>query len=252
MTETASSSPASFTRLFRAELDRHLRRRVTWIGAALLFGGSILVSGETWLGVGEHLMLVGVLGAVWGYLNAASWIGHDISSGSLGTWLTFHPRRGRVWLARLLVVSLTALAVGAVTMLAHVPMGLAYESTLDPHEAWTALVALTIIWCGTLMGAGVAAALGSTLASLGAAGAYLALVFVTSVMFGHEAPWGPLWSISELLVANGYSCVVADSSYDGCPGAWYAVQAAHLAALWAWTAVVVGVGTWRWSRRDVD
>ena len=248
---TASPHP-SFLRLFRAELDRHARRRSTWVGALIMLALCMVARFDGYTDAFDHLLICTTFGAMWGYLTAVANVGGDIRSGALGTWLTFHPRRQRVWWARLLaIIVTTAIGVLATILLitsTHLP---AVVTSTGHGLGWGVPVALLVPVCTAIMGAATAALCGSTLSALGVAAGYLTLLFVSSVLIPDlSGTWGPVAPIGDLFDGinnyNSYSRGHPDS------GTSYDLPFWAMIRLLIWTLALGVVGTLRWSRRDVD
>lgn len=115
----AAANRAGVLALFRADLSNYSRRWSTWVPlllalalGALMLAQTLTMEGPTDgpprrvtpddLTVALGALSVVVAGGT-GYLAGAAWMGFEHTSGALGTWLTFNPRRLRVWLSRLTV-----------------------------------------------------------------------------------------------------------------------------------------------------
>lgn len=133
------------TRLLVPELERYLTRRPTWIGGVIALGLaaalSVLVTVDrshdsypvSLSQFGPALIIINtvVIGA-WAYFTAASAIGSEQTSGALGTWLTFNPRRHRVFVAKLITVSVPAALLSALGLLVALGWNLIVS---DRHDA---------------------------------------------------------------------------------------------------------------------
>ena len=248
---TASPHP-SFLRLFRAELDRHARRRSTWVGALVMLALCLVARFDGYTDEFDHLLICATFGAMWGFLTAVANVGGDIRSGALGTWLTFHPRRQRVWWARLLAVIVTTATGVLMTILLITSTNRTAVVTSAEHGlGWLFLVALLTPVCAAVMGAATAALCGSTLSALGLAAGYLTLLFVSNILIPDlSGTWGPVAPIEDLFDGvNSYETYSEGGSYAGTS---YDLPFWAMIRLLIWTLAIGTVGTLRWSRRDVD
>lgn len=253
--KTSAQPNTSFRGLITAELDRHLRRRSTWIAlpVAFLLGCAVLLDGTSDLE--DAIPSFAIFMMIWAFFAAASNVGHDISSGALGTWFSFHPDRTKVWVARLVAIVGTTAVVSAILM--WVPWVLwnpDYPAATDmPLMVQLTLTAIVMIMVCALFGAALAAIFGSTLAALGSAAGYLALFLVSMIIMGYSNNgWGPLLHIVELLTVNTYHQACADGPCPYSPEPVWEGSIGHVLGLSIWLAITLGIATFRWQRRDVD
>lgn len=149
---TASRDSAGLlrsTRLFRADLTDYALRRSTWIT------GLVLLAAAIWIGTNETTdnarrvtaakaardlaeliaSMTMVFASFFGYLAGAAWMASQHTSGSLGSWLTFHPGRGHVWLSKLLVVTVVPTTFGFIGMCAPLVPLLTHAHLIHPGLA---------------------------------------------------------------------------------------------------------------------
>ncbi len=253
--------------LFRAEWDRHVRRRTTWITAVvmwllvLVFANNPQIRGAD---VGFPVLIV--FGMLAGFVSAAANVGQDISSGALGTWLTFHPNRLRVWAARLIAMTLATLLMCVVAIPLALTAGLnATHSLTDMravHLIVLMVVTLFLTSCATLWGAALAAVFGSTLSAFGALAAYLGVVFIVGVLVPtlvSPSPMvGPLGPVGDLGNAALYSACPGplDTPHNTDPLEICLSRLSRLAAptvkLVLWNGMALLFGSLWWYRRDID
>lgn len=236
-----------FWKLLTAEFDRHVRRRSTWLFGLAAVVITLLICLDHHGDVSDRLASSGVLLMAWGYLSGAATVGQDISSGGLGTWLTFHPRRMRVWLARTVAISVTCVAVAATLL---VLIWAAHLGRLGHHPrhdlAFVGMLVVFTVIAG-LVGASMAALTGSFLGAIGAFIAYLALAFIQSVILNGTEMFGPLTPMFQMINDMTYTCF--DCSWRS-ELRWF--DPVDIVSLFWWTVAIVGVGTYSWYRRDVD
>ncbi|MDO5683097.1 MAG: hypothetical protein Q4G46_09765 [Propionibacteriaceae bacterium] len=252
------------TTLLVPELQRYLTRRVTWITglvAASLFGVIALFAGAQSSGprvrlsdFGPSMIVLAVmLVSAWSFFTAASAIGSEQSSGALGTWLTFNPRRWPVFTAKLLSVTLPAAVAGLAALLVAFGWSLLISS-YSPPSAVVGMFGMVIR--GTLVVVSIAA-LGfvlavitrSTLGALGVLVGWLVLfvfqVAITSMMGAYSQWIGLERALAEFLLNQEY---VRYGEIHSNP---WVVGGAGL--IWfAFVAAVVIFAGWLFARRDVD
>src|SRR5439155_27264654 len=99
----------------------------------------------------------------------ASMVGADWRAGTVGTLLTWEPRRGRVLLAKLVSVALLAAAIALVLqilfILALLPAMLGRGTTTGADAEWFRGLVAVLLRGAALVG--MAAAVGAAIASLG-------------------------------------------------------------------------------------
>lgn len=199
---------------------------------------------------------------------AGSFIGAEYSSGSIANWLSFIPRRGRVFASKLVTVLgfsavVSALATG-LALAAALVLAAAYgvpTGGLSPHLALLgrgvlAAVALaTLGFCIALVGRHTAAAIGALLG-------YLFVWFVRNTALAETAwaqrlvPWTPEANLAAV-ISNGYvySVPVRTVGPDGMSFDYLerSVSLNHGLVFWGVLLAVVVVGTAVvFRRRDVS
>lgn len=214
------------TTLLVPELQRYLTRRVTWIGGIAVVGLLATVTflvgirnmtsyGDSTelssLGPGMILLPTALLGA-WSYFTAASAIGSEQSSGALGTWLTFNPRRWRVFGAKLLAVALPSALLAAAALIVTTGWALLLSDRAHPTALTWMLGAvvrgvLVVASCAVL-GFVIALATGSTLGALGVLVGWLVLIalqaFFAEVTHAYWTWFGLERVVFEFLMSNDW------------------------------------------------
>jgi len=200
------------------------------------------------------------------FLVGATFTAAEVSTGSLGNWLTFEPRRTRVYASKLLAAAVGVLPVTAVLLAAVVAgawgiagsFGLA-EGMTARHWSDTGATALRILALSALVAA-VAAALGfllrHTAAVLGVAVGYVAVVeLMLKGFLGRFQPWmvvknvegwverGATYYVNVCTTdANGTACEFTEKSLA------YGHSVTYVLAL---TVLLVLAGALVFRRRDV-
>lgn len=250
--------------LFRAEWDRHVRRRTTWITAVVMWLLVLVFANDPRTrGADDGFPVLIVFGMLAGFVSAAANVGQDISSGALGTWLTFHPSRLRVWAVRLIAMTLATLLMCVVAIPLALTAGLnATHSLTDMravHLIVLMVVTLFLTSCATLWGAALAVVFGSTLSAFGALAAYLGVVFIVSELMpitsSSSLMLGPLGPVGDLVNAALYRYFLGplDTPHDTDPLEiliWTLDAPTVKLVLWNGAALLLG-SLW-WYRRDID
>lgn len=199
---------------------------------------------------------------------AGSFIGAEYSSGSIGNWLSFIPRRGRVFASKLVTVlgfsavvsaGATGLALAAAVVLARayeVPTGgLSGELGLLGRGVLAAVALAAVGFCIALVGRHTAAAIGALLG-------YLFVWFVRNTALADTAwaqqltPWTPEANLAAI-INRGYSYYVPVRTVgpDGVSFDYLerSVSLNHGLVFWGVLVAVVVVGTAIvFRRRDVS
>ncbi|MET9314571.1 ABC transporter permease subunit [Kribbella sp. NPDC003505] len=203
-----------------------------------------------------------------GFLIGASFLGAEFRSGAIGNWLTFEPRRLRVYGSKLLAAATGFVPVAAV-VLAVVLFGtfLIVDKLGDTAgttgKVWGDLAAIggravVTTALAAALGCVVGLLLRHTAAAIGVVMAYLVLAEGVFAAFLEKAqPWlvklnfdafvrhDTQYYVTECKAGGdgSYACDYVQKTLSFEHGAWY------LAAL---TAVVVLLGAWVFNRRDVN
>ena len=216
--------------------------------------------------IAESLEVSIYLAALAALMVAGSFIGAEYSSGSIGNWLSFLPRRGRVFVSKLVtVVAFSALASAAATGLAllvalvlarryglSVPLG-AELGMLG--RGVLAAVALGVLgFCLGTLGRHTAAAIGALLG-------YLFVWFVRNAILSESAwaqrltPWTPEGNLAAVVRGrHQYFVPTRTVGPEGISVDYLArtVSLTHGLLYWAVLLTVVVVGTAViFRRRDV-
>jgi ABC-2 type transport system permease protein len=208
-----------------------------------------------------------VLVALGAFLIAASFIGAEYSSGSIANWLTFVPRRGRVFWSKLLTIIgfsamlgafVAALVVTAVVVLARLqssPIESLTEIAAMGLRSVLAVVGLTVLgFCVALLTRHTAGALGVLLG-------YLVVWFVRRGPLGSLAwaqrltPWTPEASLAAI-VERGYrySVPIEKVTPEGASIEWveHTMSFTHGAIYWSILLALAIIGSLLiFRRRDV-
>ncbi|PJI93218.1 ABC transporter permease subunit [Luteimicrobium subarcticum] len=211
--------------------------------------------------VGMEAILVAVLALVLG----AAFVCAEVASGALGNWLTFEPRRGRVYTSKIAAAAIGAAAFAAVVLL------------VATGAEWTAFAiegragASGHDWCQLAALAGRAVALAAGLSALGAGLGFF--VRHTAAVLGVVAGWmavvdgavlGALGQQRWTLRLSGQAWVDGGATYyvekctpaDGglsCESVERHVSTVHGGlVLLVVVVVVVGLGWFVFRRRDVS
>lgn len=200
------------------------------------------------------------------FLLGAGFIGAEFSSGSIGSWLTFEPRRLRVYASKLAAAFAGLVPVAAVFVAVLVAgswiiidrngttAGMTSERWGDFAESGLRIAVLAAV--AAMLGVVIGGLFRHTAAALGLAMAYL--VIVEGMLFGvlnKQQPWllrlnfdswinhGTTYEIETCRTVDGqYSCEYIEKQLS------FGHSAVYLAVL---TAVVVLVGAVVFRRRDV-
>ncbi|ACQ81139.1 hypothetical protein Bcav_2894 [Beutenbergia cavernae DSM 12333] len=192
----------------------------------------------------------------------ATFTAAEFATGSMGNWLTFEPRRGRVYASKLIAVSLAAVVVSALlvalqvggTAFAYAQNGLDVAFTAD--LAWTAVRLAALGALSAVVGASLGVLLRHTAAVLGVVAAYAIVDGMTSGTVAWLQPWKVLLNLqSWILDGASYwvqECTVSETG-TMCEGIERTVSLGHSAAyLLGATALIALVGVLVFRRRDVS
>jgi hypothetical protein len=158
---------------------------------------------------GSGMGVVAVLTALL-LLAATTFVGHDWNSGSMSNQLLFEPRRGRIWVAKAVAVTLVALAFSALVSTAYwLGMWAAVRARDLPMRDGALLDSLAYGWRGA--GYATAAALGgfaltmlfrSTVATVGVLFGVAIAGGIVIATLGIGEQWQPQKNVSAI-VKNG-------------------------------------------------
>jgi len=197
-------------------------------------------------------------------LVGATFTAAEISTGAMSTWLSFEPRRLRVYASKVAAAALgvlpaAVLAVAAVTggswlIASHFDLTAGMGAAQWADTGWMALRILTLAVIGALAGAALGFLLRHTAAVLG----LVVVGFIASQMVQglvpRTAPWVPTTNVSGW-VQHGTMYYVEECTTDAsgmmCDYTEHALSFGHSAAyLLVLTAVVVALGAVVFRRRD--
>jgi ABC-type transport system involved in multi-copper enzyme maturation permease subunit len=195
---------------------------------------------DIWIGVGGQLVVVG-------WLLGASFIGAEWHAGTMTTFLTWEPRRARVFFAKLI-------ACAAVAFIATILLELLVGAALLPAAVWRGTTAgvdaADLAWL--LLRAGVAAVFGTSLGyALGAIGrntaaslgvGFVYIVVLENLVHGLRPQWQG-WLLSDNLAT--FLTAAGDPVIPGRSPA----AAAGVVTIYGAAALVVALTLFR--RRDV-
>lgn len=166
-------------------------------------------------------LVAGMLAALGAVLIGASMVGAEFATGSIGNWLTFEPRRSRVYATKLLAVALGGLALGAVASALLTGGGLlvaqlnnqdtTVEAGFWAHHGWASLRAVVLTAAAAAGGAALGFITRHTAAVIGVGIGYLVLVESILVNFAG-------WLHPLLLTGNVQAWIQgsAQFSYQKC------------------------------------
>jgi ABC-2 type transport system permease protein len=201
------------------------------------------------------------------YLVAGGYIGAEYSTGSIANWLTFIPRRGRVFTAKLVVVvafaALTSALASAFVLAAAVALvrvhggqvsGLTGLAQTGGRGTAVALALAAVGFCVGLISRHTAAAIGVLLG-------YLFIWFVRAALLSELSfaqrltPWTPEANL-QAIVENGHKYAVPihrlAAEGDVVDTVERTISLTHGVAYWATLLFVVVVGSLLiFRRRDV-
>ena len=201
------------------------------------------------------------------FILGASFVAAEFATGSMGTWLTFQPRRLRVASAKLCAAALGGLAVGAVAVVLGL-LSAAMITTVNRPEAELPLVettatgslwqelarAVAAIALGGLGGAVMGFLLRSTAGVIGGVLGWVVVIegLVASVMAGGRLqPWLVRTNL-DAFVNNGALYSATSCGPNGCSTASIPLSFTHG---WVYLLVVTALGVLAalllFRRRDV-
>ncbi len=161
-------------------------------------------------------LVAGMLVALGAVLIGASMVGAEFATGSIGNWLTFEPRRSRVYATKLLAVALGGLALGAVAIALLTGGGLlvaqlnnqdtTVEAGFWAHQGWSSLRAVLLTAVAAAGGAALGFITRHTAAVIGIGIGYLVLVESILVNFA-------TWLHPLLLTGNVQAWIQGSAQY---------------------------------------
>ena len=200
------------------------------------------------------------------FVVTASFIGAEVTTGSLANWLTFVPSRRRVLVSKLLVASgfslLVGLAVGALTVAISAVLTGIHGQPLTGLSDIVAMAARGSLVVGVfgVLGFCVALLTGSTGATIGVLLGGIFVLYVRTILaFGSRwaqwlSPWSPEVTLQAVL-NRGTTYLVSSGTRGGSED--YATTERSLSLLhglgyWAVVLAVLIAVTWHvFRRRDV-
>ena len=198
---------------------------------------------EAWLGVGAQLIVIA-------WLLGASFVGAEWHLGSITTLLTWEPRRGRVFVAKLVacvvLVYLGAVLLEALLGAALLPAAIFRGTTAGADAAWlrdsAGVVGRVGVACavGAGLGYGLAMIGRNTAASLGVGFGYL--VIVENLVRGFRP------QLRRWLLGDNIAAFLGGAQDNVIPGR-SALEAGIVVAAYAAVALLLGWSFFR--RRDV-
>ncbi len=201
------------------------------------------------------------------FLIGASFVGAEFSSGSIGNWLTFEPRRMRVYGSKLVAVAIGMVPVAVVTLALLLAGTYLIVSQMGVTTGTTGKVWGNLLETSgrTVVLAAVAGALGGVLALLlrhtaAAIGVIMGYVVLVEGIFGSvlvsAQPWlarlnfdawvlhGTKYWVDKCTTGNdgSYNCESIEKTLSFEHGAWY---------LGIGAVVLIALGAFVFNRRDV-
>jgi ABC-2 type transport system permease protein len=227
------------------------------------FSGSISFSEVATTSLTLAVYLVGLVA----YLVAGSFIGAEYTTGSMANWLTFLPRRGQVFTAKLIVVvgfaALTSALASAFVIAAAAALTRFHNGQVSglSHLAQTGGRGTAVAAALAAVGFSVGLLTRHTAAAIGALLGYLFIWFVRSGLLAQLTfaqrltPWSPEGNI-QAIVENGhkYYLPISRLTTDGevMDSVERTISLSHGIVYWAVLLFVVIVGSLlAFRRRDV-
>jgi ABC-2 type transport system permease protein len=201
------------------------------------------------------------------FLIGASFLAAEFSSGAIGNWLTFEPRRLRVYGSKLLAAALgfvpvAAATLGILTVGAFLIVSRLGDTASTTGKVWGNLAelggrAVVMTAAAAVLGSVIGLLFRHTAAALGVVMGYLVLVEGVFAAFLQEAqPWlvrlnvdaflrhGTQYYVTECKTGpDGTICDQVERTVSFSHGSWY------LAAV---TTALVVLAAWTFHRRDVN
>jgi ABC-2 type transport system permease protein len=257
------------TGLLRTELRRDWSRRAVHLFGLLALAGIALAGVLVFINSGKLGSSFNVVAirdvfkgvsaplTILGIALAASFMGAEWNAGTMTTLLTWEPRRGRVFLAKLVAAAvftfISAILLQAVLGLALLPSALAHGSAAgaNAHWLWSTVAVATrgaiVAVLGAAIGLGVASLARNTTAAV--LGALIYLFVLENLVQGLKPEYsGWLFSQNAGIFIEGAKAVRNAASNGEILG-HSSLQA--LLVLVAYAAVVTGAAILLFLRRDV-
>jgi ABC-type transport system involved in multi-copper enzyme maturation permease subunit len=256
------------TALLRTELRRCWSRRAVHLFGLLALAGIALAAVLVFINsakAGNNFDVVDIKNVfqgvsapltILGIALAASFMGAEWSAGTMTTLLTWEPRRGRVFVAKLLAAAIftfvSAMVLQAVLGVALLPSALVHGSTAgtNAHWVWSTAAAAArgaiVAVLGAAIGLGIAALARNTTAAV--LGAFIYLFVLENLVQGLKPQYSG-WLFSE----NAGIFIVGPKAANS-PGSGVIVGHSSLQALLVmctYAAVVTVVAVWLFAKRDV-
>jgi ABC-2 type transport system permease protein len=191
-------------------------------------------------------------------LIAVSFVASEYATGMIRTTLTATPRRGRVLLAKVMIITVVTIVLGFVSVIASFLIGQAIfdangmrSATLGDADAWRAVIGLGLTAAVfPLIGASLAVLFRSTAAAIATV---LAIIF-TPAIFGAMLPAWWQENVLRYLPDRAVDSITIGHLFSGIGGldfGQYLDLGAGIAVTVAWLALFLGAATVALLRRDV-
>ncbi|MEA2507008.1 MAG: hypothetical protein QOH48_1626 [Actinomycetota bacterium] len=256
------------TALLRSELRKCWSRRAVHLFGLLALAGIALAGVLVFINSakpGNHFNVVDINNVfqgvsapltILGIALAASFTGAEWSAGTMTTLLTWEPRRGRVYVAKMVAAAIftfvSAIVLQIVLGLALLPSGLAHGSSVgvDAHWFWTAASSASRGAIVAVLGAAIGLAIASLARNTTAAVlvAFFYLFVLENLIQGLKPQWSG-WLFSENAGIFILGPKAANHSGNGVIVGHSSLQA--LLVLCAYAGVVTAVSVALFLRRDV-
>jgi ABC-2 type transport system permease protein len=217
--------------------------------------------------VGIGLGLSIYLAAFASFLVGASYIGAEYSTGSLGNWLSFIPRRALVFSSKLVTITAFGTALSAVAatfvLAAAVILASIYDVPVTGMAGLTGTAARGLLIALALAAVGFCVGLLTrhTAAAIGVLSGYLFIWFVRNAFLAEQAwsarltPFAPEANISAIVnKVSTYEVPVRTITGDGLSTDFvqHTIGLSHGLVYWGVLLLIVVGGTWLvFRRRDV-
>ncbi len=215
------------------------------------------------------LELAAILGWLVFFLIGATAIGAEYTTGAIGNWLTFVPRRGRVLTSKVAAVVIVAVAwcallsvlgIAAPAVLVQIHGGAVHGVGKLVAEAARGLGIAAVVTC---IGFSIALLTRHTIGALAVALAYLVAFFVRSTLLASVSwaqrltPWTPEANLAAVLQhGHSYALPVTTRGPDGIPSTDFLERTVSLSHGLIYAAVLLvvflGAAALVFRRRDVN
>ncbi len=201
-------------------------------------GGGLIVIGTSVLVIGAAICGASVAGAEW-------------KAGTITTVLTWSPGRVRLHLTRTASAAILSFVIGVVLLIvfmaAAVPAMLTHGSTSGTDAGWWWALTMAVVRSAGM--AALVAVLAFNIATLGRNTAAALVAIAAWALFVENLVRGLRPGLARYLVGENVAMVVPWHPLDDVE--FKSTPTAALVTLLVYLAIVVGIATWSFQRRDV-